>query len=554
MAFTPTLDDLTLLRTWIRGIPLAALPYPATPAVLAQLAILRQQLHLKATRLQQPDSELWLKRQPQAAWERQALASLNKLIPLNDIIPHPHHPISYWFPPALSAPLANHHLNTLADIIATYQRQGAGWWQTLPGLGRINARHIEKTLEGLLPGRLTYQPITPVLRYETGLVPLERFLLPTHLDGSRGRNRSPEAPFIPLAHDLAAIEAWLYLYDPASHTHRNYRREAERLLLWAIMSQKKALSSVDATDLATYRSFLHDPQPATDWVGPPQRKQHCGWKPFTGPLSLRSIRHAETILNRLFDFLVRQCYWQHNPLSVLPRLKSPTGQGTLAVHRAFSPAQWTRITTAADHAVQNDTGQTRRKGLRTQFILQLAYATGLRLSELTQATVGDVITVERQGQTQTWLSVLGKGQKLRQVPLPPQTWALLMGYYRTLTGRELRQQPAETPLIADLHDSRKTVTPLAIHKVLKGFFTALAAHCETDDPEAASQLLKASAHWLRHTHGSVAVAQNIPLVMIRDNLGHASIATTSQYLHAEADARFKAFEHFTDTRQKDKRN
>jgi|GEM_PF-3869434 len=82
MAYTP--DDLALLRTWIRGIPLAALPYPITPAVLARLAVLRQQLYLKAVRLQQPLPDLWLKRQPQASGERHALAGLDKLIQLGD--------------------------------------------------------------------------------------------------------------------------------------------------------------------------------------------------------------------------------------------------------------------------------------------------------------------------------------------------------------------------------------------------------------------------------------------------------------------------------------
>ncbi len=41
--------------------------------------------------------------------------------------------------------------------------------------------------------------------------------------------------------------------------------------------------------------------------------------------------------------------------------------------------------------------------------------------------------------------------------------------------------------------------------------------------------------------------------MVRDNLGHASIATTSQYLHAEADARYEAFETFTDAPKMDKK-
>jgi len=56
--------------------------------------------------------------------------------------------------------------------------------------------------------------------------------------------------------------------------------------------------------------------------------------------------------------------------------------------------------------------------------------------------------------------------------------------------------------------------------------------------------LAASAHWLRHTHGSLAVDRNIPLTMIRDNLGHSNIATTSSYVHSDNDARHEAFDDF----------
>ena len=58
---------------------------------------------------------------------------------------------------------------------------------------------------------------------------------------------------------------------------------------------------------------------------------------------------------------------------------------------------------------------------------------------------------------------------------------------------------------------------------------------------ARHQTRTASAHWLRHAHGSTAVDRNIPLTMIRDNLGHSSIATTSHYVHADKDARHEAF-------------
>lgn len=53
----------------------------------------------------------------------------------------------------------------------------------------------------------------------------------------------------------------------------------------------------------------------------------------------------------------------------------------------------------------------------------------------------------------------------------------------------------------------------------------------------AAVLARASAHWLRHTAGSHMTDQQVDLRYVRDNFGHASIATTSGYLHSEEDAR-----------------
>ncbi|OXH93937.1 integrase, partial [Burkholderia multivorans] len=56
----------------------------------------------------------------------------------------------------------------------------------------------------------------------------------------------------------------------------------------------------------------------------------------------------------------------------------------------------------------------------------------------------------------------------------------------------------------------------------------------------ADQLASASAHWVRHTAGSHMTDRQVDLRFVRDNLGHASLATTSVYLHAEDDARHDA--------------
>ncbi len=553
-----SLDEQVLLRTWIRGVPLAALDTPVNTDAFALLARLRLRLFLKATRLQYPDPELWLKRHHLQTWENAALTHLASLMQQADILPSPEHPLGFWLAPDWTTALRHVGLTTLDSLIAFRFEKGSKWWQAIPKLGRVSARSIEQSLTELFPESLQHVKLPPLLPYRTDLVPLDRFLLPEALSGVQGRNRAEADPFIPLQNDLAAIQAWLSLRDPNSHTYRSYQREAERLLLWTVLLQRKAFSDLDALDLAHYRGFMKEPD--HEWIGPPQHKNHPHWKPFTGPLALRSIKQSETILTGLFNFLVQQRYLAHNPLSATPRLKTPTDQVVLGVHRAFSPEQWSLITTTVQQAIQNSSGQSRRQALRTEFILHLAYATGLRLHELTNATVGDLFSITRPSSkqaakagsvtpvtiTQQWLKVLGKGQKIRQVPLPPTTMTQLNTSYQALTGQVLARQPPDYPLIPSLHNASLAVTPLAIHKTLKAFFTRLGKDTLNADPATAQQLLKASAHWLRHTHGSVAVEQGVPLIMIRDNLGHASIATTSHYLHTEADARYDAFKQLTE--------
>jgi len=41
-----------------------------------------------------------------------------------------------------------------------------------------------------------------------------------------------------------------------------------------------------------------------------------------------------------------------------------------------------------------------------------------------------------------------------------------------------------------------------------------------------------SPHWLRHAHASHALDRGAPISLVREGLGHASLATTSRYTHA----------------------
>ena len=66
------------------------------------------------------------------------------------------------------------------------------------------------------------------------MTPWEHLLVPAEVDGSHGTFRAPRATCTLSANDdYAAVQAWLSLQEAAA-TQRAYRKEAERLMLWAI--------------------------------------------------------------------------------------------------------------------------------------------------------------------------------------------------------------------------------------------------------------------------------------------------------------------------------
>ena len=92
-----------------------------------------------------------------------------------------------------------------------------------------------------------------------------------------------------------------------------------------------------------------------------------------------------------------------------------------------------------------------------------------------------------------------------------------------------------TPLIADLGDpdSKSGITATRVWSLMKRFFTTVATAIEKEAPATAEKLRKASPHWMRHTHATHALARGAELTTVRDNLRHASVATTSIYLHTD---------------------
>jgi hypothetical protein len=147
------------------------------------------------------------------------------------------------------------------------------------------------------------------------IVPWERIVVPREIDGSMGAFRAPRATCTLSANnDYDAVHAWLALHESPA-TERANRKEAERLILWAVVERGKALSSLTTEDAVAYRSFLRRPAPHTRWVGPSRPRSSPDWKPFARSLSARSAAYALSVLGAMHRWLMQQRYVLANPFA-----------------------------------------------------------------------------------------------------------------------------------------------------------------------------------------------------------------------------------------------
>lgn len=373
--------------------------------------------------------------------------------------------------------------------------------------------------------------------------PIESLTIPPELDGSAGRNRARSGiAQIAAGNDLDAIRAWLARFVDTKTTFDNYRKEAERLLLWSVLQMGKPLSSLTHEDLLLYQHFLADPQPAMRWCSSGGRKHprnDTRWRPFYGALSASSQRQAMVILNVMFAWLVQAGYLAGNPLS-LARQRARRAKPRIT--RYLSPELWLEVKTWIQ-AMPKETDREREHYARVRWLFTLLYLGGLRITEVGENTMGRFFhRRDANGEDLWWLEVLGKGNKERLVPATKEMMAELGAYRRERGLPAIPSQGEDTPLVLPIGQSLKPLTRAGLHRIVKQVFSGAAdalrargdAHAQRAD-----RLEKASAHWLRHSAGSHLADQQVDLRLVRDNFGHASLTTTSQYLHVDDDRRHR---------------
>jgi integrase/recombinase XerD len=259
----------------------------------------------------------------------------------------------------------------------------------------------------------------------------------------------------------------------ADHTLESYERDLRALLAFAAADGRAA----DRLDRQALEAFI--------------RRQ------MTDGLSPRSVARTVAAVRGFFRFLVLDGHLAHNPAE---DLRPP--RAWPALPKFLSLEEVDTLITQPDVATP--------KGLRDRAMIELLYATGLRVSELLALRASDLHLSEQ------YLTCVGKGGKERLVPIGDQAGRWVERYQREARGTLLKKR-ASPRLFVNARGG--PLGRVGFWKILKQY------------ARQANLPRTLSPHVLRHSFATHLLERGADLRAIQMMLGHADLSTTQIYTH-----------------------
>jgi len=153
-----------------------------------------------------------------------------------------------------------------------------------------------------------------------------------------------------------------------------------------------------------------------------------------------------------------------------------------------------------------------RQSVRDKALLELMYATGMRVSEAADLKIDDIHFDEG------YIRCTGKGNKVRVVPFGEKAKACLQRYLETARPAFAGERPERHVFLTC---RGKNFSRKGIWKLVKAY------------AGKAGVTRRVSPHTLRHSFASHLLANGAPLRVIQEMLGHVDIATTQIYTHVD---------------------
>ena len=261
----------------------------------------------------------------------------------------------------------------------------------------------------------------------------------------------------------------------AENTLDAYRRDLGKL---AEFSGGRPLRDLETADLQLFLTDLH-----------------------RRGLSFRSIQRITSALRGAFSFLLASGSLERDPTEGITAARALPG-----LPRYLSPDEVERLLAAPDDSP---------RGLRDRAMLEMLYATGLRVSELVRLRVTDVVPA--RDKVPGYLTVIGKGDKARIVPFGEAAALRLDAWLRRGRPRVLARS-GDPPWLF--------VTGRGGAMTRQRFWQIVRA-----SGEQAGITRSFSPHVLRHSFATHLLERGADLRSLQQMLGHASVATTQIYTH-----------------------
>ncbi|MBI4233004.1 MAG: site-specific tyrosine recombinase XerD [Chloroflexi bacterium] len=259
----------------------------------------------------------------------------------------------------------------------------------------------------------------------------------------------------------------------------------------------------------TIAAYRHDLQQLVEFLerpGKPPAWAHVGLEELSQfILHLQDQSYAHTTLARkvaamksFFNFLVEEGVVASAPTEAITSPK--VGR---SLPRPLTEEEVLRLVEAPadDHAPES---------LRDRAMLELLYATGMRVSELVSLNMQDVHLAEG------FVRCMGKGSKERLIPIHPQAAQAVQEYLQGGRG-QITSHQEERALFLNRWGER--LTRQGFWLILKGY----ASRAGITSP--------VTPHTIRHSFATHMLRHGTSLRQVQEWLGHASIATTQVYTH-----------------------
>jgi integrase/recombinase XerD len=277
-------------------------------------------------------------------------------------------------------------------------------------------------------------------------------------------------------------------------------RYVDLFLNYLVVEKGAAANTISAysRDLARYLRFLNDKSPTQ--IGPGDIASFLAQLKADG-ISPRSRARSLSALRMLHRFLLSEGYCDTNPTAII---EAPKGLVRLPVVLSGREVE-------ALLASPLDTGAAE---LRDRAMLELLYATGLRVSELVGLKLGEVNV------SAGYLMTIGKGDKERLVPMGESACQAVQSYLK-----EARPQ-----LLKEGSSNRLFLTRLGEGMTRQSFWNIIKKRAQQ-----AGVRSSISPHTLRHSFATHLLENGADLRSVQIMLGHADLSSTQIYTHVTRD-------------------